>query len=479
MSKTIWIKNIAWAILWDESAGEHVYQRKVEVVFQDDKIVYIGPEYSGDFDEVIEGDDLLVMPGLINIHSHAAHEPAEKGVREEHYSPKFHSGLYERMASFWMDADGYRAAAEVAYCELLKSGVTTVVDWSVPFVGWIDAMAKSGLRGYITPEFVSSTWKPVGDGELGYLYKEDGGSGDYEACLRIIEAAENHESGRLSGAIGPGQIDTCSEELLRDSFAVAQSTDRPFMVHIAQLTLEFHSMVEQYGRTPIQYAHDLGLLGPTTVLGHAIFIDEHSSIAAREAKVDLDLIAQSGSSVAHCPTGFARGGIALESIARYRSAGINLGIGTDQSPHNLIEEMRAAIIAGRMAGDNMRDLGAAEGLRMATVGGAKALNRNDLGKLAEGMKADIVLVDLADISMRPVRDPLLNLIYHAADRGVKDVYVNGEKVLGDGVVLTIDNQDSVRRLEEAQRMMLGQVQEFDYAGRTIDEMAPLSLPLRM
>lgn len=478
MSKTTWIKDIAWAILWDEDSDRHVYEQNISLVFRDDRIIYTGPSYSGDFDQVIEGGNLFVIPGLINIHSHAAHEPAEKGVREEHHSPKFHSGLYERMASFWMDADGYSAAAEVAYCELLKSGVTTLVDWSVPFEGWVDAMAKSGMRGYITPEFVSSTWKPVGDGELDYLYKEDGGKGDFEAALRIIEAAENHESGRLSGAIGPGQIDTCSQELLRNSYAVARSTDRPFMVHVAQLTLEFHSMVEEHGMTPIQYADSLGLLGPATVLGHAIFIDEHSSIPEREIKVDLDLIAQSGSSVAHCPTGFARGGISLESIARYRRAGINLGIGTDQAPHNLIEEMRAAIIAGRMAGDSISDLGAAEVLRMATVGGASALSRSDIGKLAEGMKADLVLVDLSDPSMRPVRDPLLNLIYHAADRGVKDVYVDGKKVLEDGLVLTIDYEDAVCRLEEAQRMMLGQVQEYDYAGRTIEEMVPLSLPVR-
>jgi len=478
MSTTTWIKHMAWAILWDEETEQHLYVRNGDLVFRDNQIIYIGPDYAGEFDEVIDGGNLLVMPGFINIHSHAAHEPAEKGVREEHFSPKFYSGLYERMASFWMDADGYSAAAEVAYCELLKSGVTTVVDWSVPFEGWIEAMAKSGLRGYITPEFVSSTWKPVGDGELDYAYKEDGGKGDFEAALRIVKAAENHESGRLSGAIGPGQIDTCSQDLLRDSYALAQSTGRPFMVHIAQLTLEYHSMVEQHGMTPIQYADNLGLLGPTTVLGHAIFIDEHSSIPAREATIDLDLIAQSGSSVAHCPTGFARGGTSLESIARYRRAGINLGIGTDQSPHNLIEEMRAAIIAGRMAGDSIRDLGAAEVLRMATVGGASALSRSDIGKLAEGMKADLVLVDLSDSSMRPVRDPLLNLIYHAADRGVKDVYVDGKKVLEDGLVLTIDYEDALRRLEEAQRRMLDQVQKYDYARRTIDEMVPLSIPVR-
>jgi cytosine/adenosine deaminase-related metal-dependent hydrolase len=478
MDQTTLIKDIAWTIIWDEDSDQQVYARNVDIVFRNEEIIFVGPRYSGEFDKVIEGNDLFALPGLINIHSHAAHEPAEKGVREEHHSPKFRSGLYERMASFWMDPEGYRAAAEVAYCEMLKSGVTTVVDWSVPFEGWVEVMGESGLRGYITPEYVTQTWKPVADGELEYSVKEDGGFGDFQAAVRLIEEAERHTSGRVFGAIGPGQIDTCSPELLGESHALALSTNRPFMVHIAQLTLEFHHMVKQYGLTPIQYAQDLGILGPSSILGHAIFIDEHSTILSDDPPVDLSLISETGSSIAHCPTGFARGGISLESIARYRRAGINLGIGTDQSPHNLIEEMRAAIIAGRMAGDSMVDLGAKEVLDMATVGGARALNRDDLGKLAEGMKADIVLVDLADTSMRPVRDPLLNLVYHAADRGVRDVYVEGEKVVDGGVVVTIDYDDALRRLERAQKKMLGQVQEFDYAGRAIDEMIPLSFPIR-
>jgi cytosine/adenosine deaminase-related metal-dependent hydrolase len=478
VNKTTLIKNIAWAILWDETTDQHVYARNIDIAIRGDLIIFLGSKYTGEVDETIDGSELLVIPGLINIHSHGAHEPAEKGVREEHYSPKFHSGLYERMASFWMDPEGYQAVVQVAYCEMLKSGVTTVVDWSVPFEGWGDAMAGSGLRGYITPEYVTQTWKPVADGELEYSVKADGGFGDFEAAVRMIEEAERHPSGRVLGAIGPGQIDTCSPELLRESHALALASGRPFMVHIAQLTLEFHHMVEHHGMTPIQYADDLGILGPSTVLGHAIFIDEHSTIPPQDKKMDLSLISESGSSVAHCPTGFARGGISLESIARYRRAGINLGIGTDQSPHNLIEEMRSAIIAGRFAGDSMKELGASEVLEMATVGGANALNREDIGKLAPGMKADLVLVDLSDHSMQPVRDPMLNLVYHAADRGVRDVFIDGERVVGDGEVLTIDYEDALDRCGDAQRSMLGQVQNFDYAGRSIDEMIPLSLPIR-
>ena len=114
----------------------------------------------------------------------------------------------------------------------------------------------------------------------------------------------------------------------------------------------------------------------------------------------------------------------------------------------------------------------------ATVGGATALSRDDIGRLAPGAKADIVLVDLEHPLMRPVRDPLRSLIYHGADRAVRDVYVDGYKVVDDGQVLTLDYHDAITRVEEAQRRMLQQVPSRDYAARSAEQMAPLSLPLR-
>jgi cytosine/adenosine deaminase-related metal-dependent hydrolase len=93
VNKTTLIKNIAWAILWDDDSDQHVYARNIDIAIRGDLIIFLGSKYTGEVDETIDGSELLVIPGLINIHSHGAHEPAEKGVREEHYSPKFHSGL--------------------------------------------------------------------------------------------------------------------------------------------------------------------------------------------------------------------------------------------------------------------------------------------------------------------------------------------------------------------------------------------------
>ena len=116
-------------------------------------------------------------------------------------------------------------------------------------------------------------------------------------------------------------------------------------------------------------------------------------------------------------------------------------------------------------------------LHAATVGGAKALGRDDIGLLAPGKKADLVVVDLAHPHMRPLHDPLRSLIYTAAERAVSDVYVDGRKVVEKGRVLGLDQEAALGRLQEAQARMLAATPENDYAGRPADAIVPLSLRL--
>jgi cytosine/adenosine deaminase-related metal-dependent hydrolase len=275
--------------------------------------------------------------------------------------------------------------------------------------------------------------------------------------------------------ISPAQIDTCTEELLRDSIAAARERELPFTVHCAQAAGEFHEMVRRHGITPIQWAHQIGLSGPGTLLGHAMFIDEHSWLHWWSKK-DIGIMADTGTSVAHCPTPFARYGHTLEHFGKYRQAGVNLGIGTDTVPQNLIEEMRWATVLARIAAEDIRSTEMADVFHAATAGGARALLREDLGRLSPGAKADLVLVDLKNPWMMPVRDPLRSLIFHAADRAVRDVYVDGEQVVANGRVRTLDQAGALERLTAAQRRMEASVPARDARGRRSTEITPLSLP---
>jgi cytosine/adenosine deaminase-related metal-dependent hydrolase len=477
MSKTV-IKNIDWAIAWDEAAQRQVYRRNIDLAFDGNQITFVGPNYTGAADRTIDGKHSFVLPGLIDVHSHPEHEPAYRGIREEHGLPGMHmSGLFERSQAYAASDDAFRgASAEFAYCELLLSGVTSLVDISPAWDGWAELMAKSGLRSFLAPGFASARWKLENDHTLKYAWDETRGKARFETALGVIDAAVKHPSGRLSGVVSPSQIDTCTESLLRDARDAARERKLPFTVHCAQGVNEVQEMIQRHGLTSVQWAHKLGLLERGTILGHALFIDTHSWIRWH-TKRDLAILAESGCAVAHCPSPFVRYGHVMEALGDYLRAGVTMGIGTDVSPHNLVEEMRKAATLSRVAARDIRSVSTSDVLHIATVGGAKALMRDDLGRLATGKKADIVIVDLKHPHMMPARDPLRSFVYHAADRAVRDVFVDGQQVVQSGKVLTMDQADAAERLTEAQLRMMSMVPQHDYLKRSADQITPLSLPV--
>lgn len=471
---TTLIKNAAWLVAW--SQGRHVYLRDADVAFEDDRIVHVGPAFPGSADVVIDASRQMVMPGLVNVHSHPTHEPAYRGIREEHgVANMYMTGLYERSAAFDTSALALRQASlEVALCELLKSGVTSVCDISPIFEGWEEIFGRAGMRGFLAPGYASARWRLRNDHELGFEWSEDGGRGRMDAALSFIDGLK--PGGLLSGVVSPMQIENCTDDLLRDSYEAARERGIPFTLHVSQGVLEVHEMIRRHGRTPIQHAADIGIMGPGSVFGHAIFLDRHSWINwwTRE---DLGLLADSGCSVAHCPTPFARYGQILESFGAYVRAGINMAIGTDTTPHNMLEEIRKAGTFARIAARDVHDVSTGMLFHAATVGGAKAMMRDDLGRLATGCKADIVAVDLDHLEMQPARDPLRSLIFHAADRAVSDVWIEGRQVVGSGQVLGLDPASAGAALAAAQSDMMATAPSRDYRGRSADELVPLSLPM--
>ena len=168
----------------------------------------------------------------------------------------------------------------------------------------------------------------------------------------------------------------------------------------------------------------------------------------------------------------------MNHFGRYRARGVNVGLGTDVAPHNLAEEMRLAILLARVMAADYRAVDTGEMFRAATVGGAEALGRkDDLGRLAPGAKADIVLLDLDHPAMRPARDPLRTFLFEAADRAVREVFVDGRPVVENGRPLHLDPEEAAGRLEVSQARMLAESPARDFLGRVGDDIAPHSLPL--
>lgn len=466
------VRKARFVIAWDAETESHVYDRDADVAFAGDRILFVGPDYGGPANREIDGSDMLVMPGLIDIHSHPSEEPLNKGLWDEVGSPKlYNTSLYEYLPVLDRDLEGARAAYGVAFAELLQSGVTTLCDLSVPTEGWLDVLASSGLRVVAAPMFRSGRWFTRNGHLVEYEFDEAAGRRAFDRALADIDAALAHPSGRLSAMMVPAQIDTCTPELLRDAYAEAERRDIPFQTHASQSLSEFHEMTRRHGMTPVEWMQDIGILGRRTIVGHGIFLDHHPWTHWPDTD-DLARLAEAGATVAHCPTVFARRGIALNHFGRYGKAGVNMGIGTDVYPHDMLDEMRLAAYLGRVVAGNARDTTMTDIFNAATIGGAHALMRDDIGRLAPGAKADIVLVDCAHPAMRPCCDPLRSLVYAAGDRAVRHVFVDGVQVVEDGRATTVDYAAAAAALEEAQARAVESVPRNDWAGRSIDELAP-------
>jgi cytosine/adenosine deaminase-related metal-dependent hydrolase len=166
----------------------------------------------------------------------------------------------------------------------------------------------------------------------------------------------------------------------------------------------------------------------------------------------------------------------MESFARYRAAGVNMSLGTDTNPQSVIEAMRWAAVVGKLVERNTEATTAAHVFDAATLGGARALGRDDLGRIAAGARADLVLWRASSWRMTPLRDPVKNIVYNATDEDVDRVYVDGRLVVDGGRVLAADEPAILRGLQAAGERMWPRMAKHDWAGRGADELSPQTYP---
>lgn len=480
MATTTLIKNANWIIAFDPGTGRHKYLRNEDVAFAGGRIAFVGPNYAGKADRTIDGKNLMVMPGLLDLHLHAYMEMHGKGFFEDLASK--HMWMTQLFEYTWVlqeDEESTIAATQASVCDLLRSGCTTMAELycsGLPYEGWVEMLGRTGIRTYVCPMVQSGHWGTPNGKDHVYSWYEQKGIQNLARALELIDEAMRHSSGRLHGMVGAAQADTCTPELFEKCKQAAEDRDIPLQTHAAQSVMEFREMIRRHRKTPIEWLAEIGVLGPKTLLGHAINIDRHPWVNHHEHK-DLDRLAESGTTVVHCPRAFAQWGDMMRSLGGYRAAGVNMALGTDCYPHDMVEEMRIAGLMSKVASGHVDLLRTEHVFEIATLGAAKALGRDDLGRIAVGAKADIVLVDLGHPSMRPVRDPLRSLVYSGVAGAVRDVFVNGEQVVSDRKVLTMDQDEVLDRLEAGQKRALERVPTMDWAKRTAEQISPLSLPM--
>jgi cytosine/adenosine deaminase-related metal-dependent hydrolase len=354
----------------------------------------------------------IVLPGFVNLHNHALNGPVFRGIVDD-AGGAADTIVYDLLlplgdlASEVLSGDELRAVYRLAVLELLRSGTTSVLDMPrAQHHGFLDAATELGLRAFAAP-YVFST--PDEDASLA-------------AAVAVADRYDGGSDGRIRVGFGPHATDTCSPRLLRRIADLAAERDTFVSIHVAQSRHEVETVRARHGCTPVEYLRDTGLLGPRTVVAHGVYADDG----------DLDLLRETGTTLAHCPLTFARSGVTV-AFERFHRAGVRTGIGTDAYSFDHFAELRAAGLIAKLASGDGGTADAATLLAAATSTGGDALGGR-FGRIEPGLRADLVGVDLSAPHLQPVRDPLRNLVWNATPADVAVVMVDGRVVVdGDGV----------------------------------------------
>ena len=458
--------------------GGHRILRNGTVVVEDDRVVFVGQRFPGEVDRRIDATGRLVIPGFVNLHCHADTEAGGRLIADAGRRDFFHTGFLNYYAALSgrtpLPPRGRVAiGARFAFVELLRSGCTTVVELGAATDEMVGIAGELGVRAYLGAAYRSCVHRVNAQGHLVYEWDEPEGFQGLERAKAFVRRHHDSYDRRIQGMLFPYQIDTCSAELLRATRKAADELGVGIEIHVGQNLLEFHEILRRYGRTQIELLADTGVLGPDAIMGHCLLTTAHR-LAALPGGRDLDILAASGACVAHCPLVFARRGNALESFHGYRKHGITVGLGTDTYPRDIISEMRLAALLCKVVEHDFLVGTAADVFTAATLAGAKALRRDDLGRLAPGAKADVVVVDLRKMRIGPYRDPIKALVHCGTTDDVEHVFVDGRQVVESGRVRGVDEAQLLADAQAEAERLWATVPDWHWQGLTADEFSPPS-----
>lgn len=433
-----------------------------------DKISYIGKTRPNGYDNAnaIRVRNGLILPGFIDLHYHTD-TPLTKGFIEDVGSINFYGSiLYEHLTAIYSATTRkeWMAIARLTLLEMVKNGITTAVEFNSYYPEELsELLEESGIRGYIAPETNSLLNYPYSIDGRTIVFKETDEAHAFDKLnrnLMLIEKLNGKNNDLIRVTIGPTEPPACNPRLLKEVRKYADIYKVPITMHAAETIIERNYIREKYNRTSIEYLDENGITGPDVILGHVIY----TKIS------DVKKLYETKTNVAHCPTIFARRGRYLNSLDKYITLGINVGIGTDTFPQDMIEEMRIATICSKIADDDFSSAPSQEVYRCATTNGAKALGRNDIGMLKVGNKADVIIVDLDDYNLVPTRDPIKVLVNCGTGNNVNTTIVNGEILMQDRKLSKVSEEAVIEEAKIASKNVWKKA-------KNIDKLSPLSVPI--
>jgi 5-methylthioadenosine/S-adenosylhomocysteine deaminase len=372
--------------------------------------------------ERIALDDHALIPGLVNLHTHAA-MTLMRGLADDrplmdwlrnHIWP-----VETRMVSPAFVRDG----TLIACAEMLRGGITCFSDMYFFPEAAAEAALEAGVRAALGMIVIEMPSPYAGDAH-DYLVKG----------LAMRDALRDEPL--LSFCMAPHAPYTVSDQTFERIATYAAELDVPVHIHLHETQDEIRESIAAHGARPAERLRHLGLLGPGLIAVHAVHLDTR----------EIELLARHGCSVAHCPSSNLKLASGIAPVAAMVASGVNVGLGTDGAASNnrldLIGEMRTAALLAKGASGDATAVPAHTALHMATLAGAKALGLDRrIGSLVPGKRADIAAIRLGDIALSPLYDPISHLVYAAGREHVTHVWVDGKLRLNDGALTGIDARE--------------------------------------
>jgi guanine deaminase len=436
-----------------------------DVVVEGDTIVDIvspGTVAAADLSRMAAHDRLLI-PGLVNAHTHA-HGALGRGLVPDCVNLEMFLARAGAING-GRTLDDKRLSAELSAVEMLRKGCTACfdlfVEYPLPTTEGVWAVAEAyenaGMRAVVAPMMADRTLYQAVPGlgaSLSPHLRETTGAmvlphheAAIAACVAILDGWPC-DTERVRPGIAPTIPLHCSDDFLAACGRLGREYGVSVQTHLGETRLQALSGPRRYGRSLTAHLSCLGLIDQRFSAAHGIWLDDD----------DIAILADAGASVAHNPMSNMRIGSGAAPVRRLRAAGINVGIGTDASNtsdgQNMFEATRLAAYLSRLqTPDYNAWLSAAEAFAMATQASARILGFDRIGRIERGYKADLVFLDLSEPHFIPLRNPLLQTVFAEAGASIRTVIVGGRVVVEDGRVLTVDEHTLRRRAEAAARRL--------------------------
>jgi len=479
------------------AAKGHALWRDGELVYENDRVVFVGARFDGQADRTIDARDKLVGPGFIDTHVHSGHRASHRLITDNGRADYFGQPFFE----ISVPREGTRIGGDVRYArpddksatedgrlnarftvaELLRNGITTFVEFGSQRrvqEALDEQMGELGIRAYLGPGFDSGRWVGGAGGKLVRVVDEAAGEREFASALDFIDKRSGAHDDRLRCILVPREVETCTVALMKAAAREAKARKLPVAIHAAYNIHEFFDIIREHQMTSIELLEHVGLMSDTLNVGHGNFTAENPLMNYSGGR-DLEIMGAHRCSISHCPVNIARRARFLDSWESYREAGVNIALGTDTYPRDMVMQMRMASYFGKVASRNLKAAGAGEVYAAATLGGARSLGRDDLGRLAPGAKADIVIIDLTgrdSLRIGPVRDPIKSLVECGIGDDIDTVIVDGITRVEGGQIPGVDMGALRAQAQSAGERVWSRWNEWDPLRRGADEMCPFAFP---